>query len=343
MTSSITRRQLLAAGGRIAAVCSLPGGVHVGRAMAADASARMTSGLRDAAHSISWLGAEAGVFTRHGVDVRHPVVEMGATLVGAGMASGELDFATFGILPVAESFLTGGDAVALLRATLPHQDKFIAARREHATLSQLAGKRVGLISDAYTGQSGVQTRLTLEKEGVTATYVRLGTFENIYAALGRGEIDAGLLPIHMRMAGQRQHGWNIFEVTGLEADVPTIFGTRRQLIASNRDLVMRVMKGYLQAIHGFKTRPDVFVPALQRFLEIDDRATAEDLHRYYVPLFPRAPRVALAGGMPAIRDSLSRRYPAARDLKESDISDSSFLDELEQSGFVEGLYAAGPR
>jgi hypothetical protein len=283
------------------------------------------------------------VFTRHGVDVRHPVVEMGATLVSAGMASRELDFATFGILPVAESFLTGGDAVALVRSTSRHQDKFVAARREHASLGHLAGKRVGLISDAYTGQSGVQTRLTLEKAGVTATYVRLGTFDNIYAALARGDIDAGLLPIHMRFSGERLYGWNIFEMTGLEADVPTIFGTRRQLIASNRDLVMRVMKGYLQTIHGFKTQPDVFVPALQRFLNIDDRPAAEDLHKFYVPLFPRSPRVALAPGMQAIRDSLSKRYPAASDLKESDISDSSFLDELEQTGFLQALYAGEVR
>ncbi len=343
MTRHITRRRLLAAAARTAGVCALAGSVHVRRAMAADDVVRMTSGLRVAAHSVSWLGAEAGVFRKYGLDVRHPVVEMGAPEVLAGFAAGDLDFATFGIIPVAESFLRGGDAVALLRSSIRHQDKFLAVRREYATLAHLAGKKVGLISDAYTGQSGVQTRLTLEKAGVTAIYVRLGTFDNIYAALVKGEIDAGLLPIHMRLSGERRHGWNIFELSGLEADVPTIFGTRRNLIATNRDLVMRVMRGYVETIHGFKTRPEVFVPPLQRFLNIDDPATAQDLQQFYVPLFPQVPRTDLAGGMQAIRSSLANKYPAAQGLQEADLTDSSFLNELEQSGFIQRLYVSTAR
>jgi hypothetical protein len=34
------------------------------------------------------------------------------------------------------------------------------------------------------------------------------------------------------------------------------------------------------------------------------------------------------------------KYPTAMSLKESDIADSSFIDELEHSGFIDRLYAA---
>jgi len=248
MPRQMTRRQLITAGVGVAALGALPGGIAVRSAMAADTKVRMTSGLRDTTHSISWLGTEAGIFKKRELDVSHPAVEMGAPEVAAALMRGDLEFCTFGILPVAENFLNGGDIVALLRSTFRHQDKFIASKRELTTLAHLAGKRVGLISDAYRGQSGVQTRLTVEKAGVTATYVGLGTFENIYAALAKGDIDAGILPIHMRFSGERQYGWNVFEITGLEADVPSVFATTRKLIGSNRDLVMRVVKG-LSLIH----------------------------------------------------------------------------------------------
>jgi hypothetical protein len=33
----------------------------------------------------------------------------------------------------------------------------------------------------------------------------------------------------------------------------------------------------------------------------------------------------------------------SEDLKESDIADSSFIDELEKSGFIDRLYAADER
>ena len=339
MPNQMKRRRLITAGVGIAALGSLPGGIYVGSAMAADAKVRMTTGLRATTHGMSWLGAEVGIFKKQGLDVSFPAIEMGGPEAAAGLMRGDWEFCHTGTLPVAENFLNSGDVVALLRNTLSHVSEFVASRRELTTLGHLAGKRVGVLSDAYSGQTGVRTRLTVEKAGVTATYVGLGTFQNIYTALAKGDIDAGVLPIHMRFSGERQYGWNVFESAGFGADVPSVLATTRKLIASSRDLVMRTVRGYIETIHAFKTQPDVFVPVLQRFLNISDRKVVEDLHKFYVPLFPQAPRVALAGGLQSVRDTFSKKYPAAQKLQESDIVDSSFIDELEQSGFIQRLYA----
>jgi len=172
-----------------------------------------------------------------------------------------------------------------------------------------------------------------------AAYVGLGTFQNIYTALAKGEIDAGVVPIHMRFSGETEHGWNIFELSGIEP-VPSVLATTRKLIESNRDLVTRVVKGYVETIHAFKTQPDVFVPLLQRFLNLSNRKVVEDLYRFYVPLFPKAPRLS---GIQAVRDAFSTKYPAAQKLQESDICDSSFIDELEESGFIQRLYAGAAK
>jgi len=44
--------------------------------------------------------------------------------------------------------------------------------------------------------------------------------------------------------------------------------------------------------------------------------------------------------MATLRELLVAKYPTATSLKESDIADSSFIDELESKGFVGRLYAA---
>jgi hypothetical protein len=116
--------------------------------------------------------------------------------------------------------------------------------------------------------------------------------------------------------------------------------SRRKLIAADPVLMQKVVQGMVQTIHLFKTQPGIAVPLLQRFLQIDDRKIAEDLHAYYVPLFPRLPRVNLGEtGMKTLRDHLIQKYPAAARLQESDVVDSSFVDQLEQSGFIQRLYA----
>jgi ABC-type nitrate/sulfonate/bicarbonate transport system substrate-binding protein len=304
--------------------------------MAADIKVRMSTGLRATVQSISWIGTEAGVFAKNGLEVSFPKLEVGGPEAAAGMIRGEWEFCQTGTLPIAEGVLNGADPVILLRNTAPHVAIFVMSRPEFATLGQLTGKRVGVLTDAYSGQTGVSTRRTLEKAGVTATYVGLGTYQRIYAALAAGEIDAGAVPIDLRFSGERQYGWHAFETVSL--GVPSVFATTRRLIASNRDLVVRAVRGMVETIHLFKTQPDVVVPLLQRFLNMSDRKAVEDLHKFYVPLFPSAPRPSLSEGMQAIRDEFSKRYPAAQKLQESDIEDSSFIEELEQSGFIQRLY-----
>jgi len=298
----------------------------------------MTTALRAPTHGMAWFAAETGMFKRQGLEVSFPAIETTGPEVAAGLTRGDWAFGHTGALPVAESFLKGGDVVALFRHTLPHANTFLATRRELTTLADLAGKRVGVLSDATSGQTGVRARLMLEKAGVAARYVGLGAYGNIYKALAAGEIEAGALPVYLRLSGESQYGWNIFTVPDVGAFVPSVFATTRELIASNRDLVMRVAKGYVETVHAFKTRPEVYIPALQRFLNISDRDLAEGQYRFYVPLFEQVPRVALGDGLQSMRDVFSKKYPAAQELQESDFVDTSVIDELERSGFIRKLY-----
>ena len=101
---------------------------------------------------------------------------------------------------------------------------------------------------------------------------------------------------------------------------------------------MNVMQAFVQTIHLFKTKPDIVVPLLQHYLKMDDRKAAEELHAFHVSVFQKVPRPTFKG-MQTLRDLLAPKYPGAASLKEADITDSSFVDELDSSGFIEKLYA----
>jgi ABC-type nitrate/sulfonate/bicarbonate transport system substrate-binding protein len=305
-----------------------------------DVKVRMTTALRAPTHSLAWCGTETGVFKTQGIDVTFPVIETTGPEAVHGLARGDWDFCQTGTLPVVENFLNGGDAVVLFRNALQHDNLCIALRPELKTLAELDGKRVGVLSDATSGQTGINARLTIEKAGATATYIGLGGYGNIFKALIAGEIDAGPLPLHLRFAGERQYGWNIFSLA-FGGAIPSVFATTRKLIANNRELVMRVAQGFIRTVHAFKTQPDVYIPVLQRFLDVADRKLVDDQHRYYAPLFPQVPRMALsAEGLQSIRDTFAKTYPAARQLREADFTDSSIVDELAQNGFIAKLYSS---
>ena len=295
---------------------------------------RVATGLLATWQSTAWLGAEAGLFKRRGIDMSFPAIAVGGPQAAAGLIRGEWEFAHTGALPVAEEVLKGQDIVILATPTSEFANAFIMTRKEITELAQLDRKKIGVLTE--TGQTSVAARVTIEKVGATASYVPLGKFERIYAALAAGEIDAGALPIDLRFFGQVRYGWNAFPLH--EFGTPSIFATTRKLVASDRTLVMNVMQGFVETIHLFKSRPDIVVPLLQRYLRIEDRKVAEELHAYHVSVFQNVPRPSFPG-MQTLRELLASKYPGALSLKETDIADYSFIDELERNGFINRLYA----
>lgn len=321
----------LMAGATVAAA----GGARLVWARETSQKVRVATGLLATWQSTAWLGAEAGIFQKYGIDMTLPAIAVGGPQAAAGVIRGDWEFAHTGALPVAEEVLKGRDIVILATPTSEFANSFVMTRKEITELAQLDGKNVGVLTE--TGQTSVAARITVEKAGATATYVPLIKFDRIYAALASGEIDAGALPIDLRFSGQVRYGWNAFPIH--EFGTPSIFASTRRLIASNRELVMDVMKGFVETIHLFKTKPEIVVPLLQRYLNIDDKKAAQDLYAYHVGVFRKVPRPSFPG-MQTLQNVLVARYPAAASLKETDIADPSFVEQLERSGFIEGLYAA---
>ena len=333
---TLLRRDFLQLIAGAAAVPALD--VRLAAAQQALRPVRAATGLLATWQSTAWLGTEAGIFRKHGIDMSFPAIAVGGPQAAAGVIRGDWEFAHTGALPVAEEVLKGRDIVILATPTAEFPNSFVMTRKDITQLAQLNGKKVGVLTE--TGQTSVAARITVEKAGATATYIPLVKFDRIYAALAAGDIDAGALPIDLRFAGEVRYGWNAFPIH--EFGTPSIFATTRKLIASDRALVTSVMQGFVETIHLFKTRPDVIVPLLQRYLNIDDRKAAEQLYAFHVPVFQKSPRPSFPG-MQTLRDLLVKKYPAAAALKESDIADSSFIDDLERSGFIQRLYADGTR
>jgi hypothetical protein len=71
---------------------------------------------------------------------------------------------------------------------------------------------------------------------------------------------------------------------------------------------------------------DIIVPLLQRYLNIEDRKAAENLHAVHVPVFRKAPSPLLPG-LPQLREYLVQKYPYVMSLREPDMADASLIDD----------------
>lgn len=336
MRSSITRRPSLAAAAGAMANESFPHAPGADQAASND-RVRIVTGLRATNQSLGWIGTEAGIFRRLGLKVAFPRLETGGPEAAAGLIRGDWEFAETGSSPLIQGVLNGHDTVILLTPTAPSPTgtTIILARPGISKPSQLTGMRIGVLTES--GQTTISLRVSLRTWDVTATLVPLGTFGKIYAALGSGGIDAGTLPFDYRFLGPREFELNVIETpsTGFS---PAAVGCTRRLIIANRSLVARLVQGYVETIHLFKTRRADAIPLLQRFLAFQDRAAVEAAYDFYVPRFQSLPR-PFASGVQTLLNEMAVERPAAGAVSLAAVVDGSFLDELERVGFVRNLYA----
>ena len=309
------------------------------RAAAAESTqVRVAIALRAAFQSAAWIGAEAGVFRRHGIDIAFLSLEAGGPQAATGTIDGKWEFCHTGDLPIVQGVLRGQDPVLILTPTELHDGVYVMARRDITRPEQLANAKVGAVDS--TGQLGRAVQSLLQKWGVSATMVSLGSFRAIYAALGSGQVDAGYLPVDLRFLGENEFGWNALQ--GIPAGTGGIVTTRR-FVAANRNTVSQFVRAYVETIALFKKQPDVVVPLLQRFLDVGDRRSVEQLYAFYMPLFKSVPRPTFFSEMPKLRQLVANQYPTATNLQEDELRDPSFIDDLERQGYMRQLYGGDAR
>ena len=309
----------------------------LGTQMQPSQRARIVTGLRATLESLGWIATEVGIFKRLGLDCTFPKLETGGPEAVAGVVRGDWEFAETGSAPYVQAALDGENIAILLAAVAPLPAGLpILTHPDISDPRQLNHKRLGVLTD--TGQVAISVRSALQAWGVSATLVPLGTFGAIYAALGSKEIDAGAFTADYRFVGPRELGVRVLD-TPSTGHVPVVVGCSRRLIASDRHLVARVVQGYVEAIHFFKTKPSEVVPVLQRFLMFHDRSAVEDAYRFYASILQPLPRPS-AAGLRTLLGDLRRNRPSAVPLSPTDVVDSSFLDELEQAAFIETLYGS---
>jgi ABC-type nitrate/sulfonate/bicarbonate transport system substrate-binding protein len=295
---------------------------------------RIAISVRATSQSLGWIGAEAGIFQRLGLNITFPAMETAAVEAVAGLVRGEWDFVEVGGAPIVQGVLDGHDTVMLLAAEqAPLVGRYLVARQDFTAPMNLRGGRIGILTEA--GQTGISAREMLHQWGITATLVPLGTYPKIYAALRAQDIDAGILSEEYRLAAQRGFGSTAFPIP--PSALPPALTSTRQLIRRRRGLVARVVQGYVEAIHLFKTNRALVIPLLHRFLQQFDQGITEEIYEFYVPRFQPLPMPS-AVGLQQMLNAFAATYPVAHTLPPTAVTDTSMLEELEQSGLVERLY-----
>jgi ABC-type nitrate/sulfonate/bicarbonate transport system substrate-binding protein len=286
-----------------------------------------------------WLAKEAGIFARNGLDVQ--AVRVHAAVGVMALMSGELQFVMASGPVVVDSALRGSNAV-YIAGGMSTLDFVLVTRPEIKTPEQLKGGTVGL--SAFRGANPAATRFALQKIGLGPKDVSLivvgGTSERI-ASLRLGKIQGTLFSPPQNITAQRE-GFNaLADVADLGLPFVHIgIATTRNFIRDNPDVVRRYVRSHHEAIALMKNDREAAIKVLAKHLrQIKDRDVLIKSYESAVPdnrisrkQYPYMP------GLQVALDLVAEDNPKARNARPEEFVDNRFIKELDESGFIDGLY-----
>ncbi|HET8563518.1 MAG TPA: ABC transporter substrate-binding protein [Candidatus Binatia bacterium] len=290
----------------------------------------------------AWVAKETGLFAKNGLDVQLVYFTGGTTAVMA-LVSGDISVSQNAGPEVANLYLGGSDPVLIAGGTIT-LDYWLMSRPDLKSAEQLRGgsvaiSRFGSVSDFIARFALQRIGLVPEKD---VTIVQLGTTTDRLAALATRRVEATVLnPPTMFIA--QKNGLNLI------ADVSALglafqhagAATSRRFIREQPDIVRRYVRSHVEAVHRIKTdRETGLKVAMKYFGTARDKESMEKSYTRYISddKLPRKQYPTLEG-IKTVLTTLGEKDPKARAIKPEDLVDLRFIRELDQSGFIDSLYA----
>ena len=292
---------------------------------------------------VGWVAYEAGFFRKNGLDVEFIFIEGGPRAVRT-VASGEVPVALVAGAPVMQSNLQGS-SVVLITGFLNTLDYQFVVDKKITRPDQLKGTAVA-VSQAGSS-SDFAMRYTLQQYGLEpgkdVTIVEIGSQPARFAALESGKIQGVMVAVPLTLTAKKM-GFNILadlQMLGLEYQY-TALATTREFIKARPDVVRSVVKASVEATHYLKTHRQETLEILRKYMKIDDTdALVEAYEAIGLNLLQEKPYPTMRGIQLMLLE-LAGKDPKAKNAKAQQFVDTTFVKELDASGYIDRLYKTAP-
>lgn len=313
----------------------------ISTAQAASAPIRLNVGYSTFAASDSalWVAKDLGIFEKNGLDVELIFIRSASIGVPALM-SGTTPFAVMGGAAAVRSNLAGSDLVLVGSLKKPPSLAFLVSSKKVARIEELKGKTVGV--GRFGGATDFVTRVALRKLGIDperdVKIRQIGNTPERTVALRTGAIDATLLSPEEKFSAER-FGINVLlelRKLGLEI-LNTDVVASRGFIQKNEDTVHKFIKAIVEGIRFFKVNKKESMRVMAKYMRTEDLKIVEVGYDYESEVYERAPYPSI-GGIQLALEEIAQENPAARKADVKRFFDARLIQELDKSGFIEGLY-----
>jgi NitT/TauT family transport system substrate-binding protein len=310
--------------------------------LAAQTRTNLAGSVTSESMTALWVARERGLFKKHGLDMQFILMPRNPLAIAALLA-GEIDAAIVGPGHVVNAASSGADVIGIANFAQKLDFRF-TARPEIKNKEDLRGKRIAISGPGST--SHLVSMLAFQGLNIDPTQARMtlltipGTEMNRRLALETGGVEATALRGAIGdLYGNK--GYTVlynFRTAGLTLPQTMLATTRRNAAAKPH-----VIEGYLKtmveaiAVTMDPANKDLVTRLLASNLRLTNPGDAEESYHTVINSYERVPHTNLEG-MKRLHKLLTQLNPKIADVRVENCIDTSFMNKLESSGFIQSVY-----
>ncbi len=275
----------------------------------------------------------SGLWRKHGIDVRTIYLSSGTTMAQT-LSSGDIGVAGFDT-PAMLNLALAGNSLKVVAVLIDRLEPFFVVRNSIKSPADLKGKKIAI--SRFGSGSDIMTRVALKYWKIDpetdVSFFQAGNTPTRMAALVAGHMDAALVsPTGVAKIVATGCCRALADLSELPLEFAN-YGVvvSGPLLRNQHDNVKRFLEAIIEGIHTFKTNAELARAVLgESNGKADVGQLYERLQKSFRDLPTPEPR-----GIQNVLDSLPT--PKARGAKAEDFIDTSLIDEIRKSGFMDKL------
>lgn len=280
-----------------------------------------------------WIAHDLKLFEKYRLESE--IVYVGGARPIQAMLGGSIDVSQVGGAAAVSAAAQGAE-VAILGTVFNRLTFAVHVSPQIKQISDLKGKT--LATGAVGGNSYFAALAFLRNLGWTANrevgVMSAGGSPEVLAGLLQGKFQAGILTPPTSTTATKMGYREIFDLASLDFPFPVIsVVSTRKYIDGNPEVMINILRATSEAIYLYKTRPDLTIPVVARFMRVpkDDPALLQSQQTIGQLLNQNLnPSIE---GIKFVLEFLSERQPGLKGKNPADFVDSRFVRQLEDEGF----------
>jgi ABC-type nitrate/sulfonate/bicarbonate transport system substrate-binding protein len=292
-------------------------------------------------HTALWVAEEKGLLRKQGIDAEVIVTGQGGNAGISALLANDIQIVNSAGDVLVAAALRGGDTVMVAGVVNKGLQRLVT-KPDIKTPADLKGKRIGVTRIGAISHSVLLMMLQRWKMSVNDIQVmQVGSSPNMLASLDKGGLDGAVLTIPSMFVAE-DRGYRVL-LDMADTDIyylHTMVATTRHYIKSNRDKVLRFLKGYVEGIAFVKQNKKESLDIVKKKLRIgpeQERTLERSIDLLIAKYYEAVPYPSLRG-VETVLGFVEKDNPKAKSADPKSFVDDSLLREIDQSGFVKKLY-----